>query len=55
MTANATDFDDDDSRRILRRLRALEDSTRQAGWRQRLHTWEIHWHRHRLRKLMTPR
>lgn len=44
-----------DSGRILRELRVLEDSARQAGWRYRLRAWEIQWHRHRLRKLMTPR
>lgn len=54
MTATATDPGSDD-RRLLRQLRALQGSYEQAGWQQRLHVWEIRWHRRRLRKLMTPR
>lgn len=54
-TATAhSDLDGDDGR-MLRQLRALQGSYEQAGWRQRLHAWELRWHRHRLRKLMTPR
>jgi len=53
-TATATDLGGD-AGRILRQLRALQGSYEQAGWRHRIHVWELRWHRQRLRKLMTPR
>ena len=52
-TATATDLGGD-AGDMLRKLRAFEDSIRQAGPRHRAKAWQVRLIRWWLRKLMTP-